>query len=124
MGQMTLTDAVKLGTANRKQARHVVFDVDRNTTCFLGAALEGLGVDVTQNLKAPMLDLETKYPWLNKTPEPCPACGVQLRSLLTLGMHLNDSHERDRVIIALYLEARKGAPEPWEKLPVLQNQSF
>lgn len=111
---MTLVEVTILGSLRRPQGFHKLYDAEKDSTCFAGAVLDGLGISLTDHhpnraVAVAATYIRAIYPWMTqKYVSVCPECDgmkIQLKfSPLELGYHLNDRHRWDRVRIARYLQ--------------------
>ena len=112
---MLLSDAIRIGCAFNKQGFHAL-KLEDGSTCALGAALEGLGINlgrkrvsIDYTITGELIPLSTALPsYVNDFTKvlECPHCVKpnKMYSVRNTVMHLNDTHGVSREDIADFVE--------------------
>ena len=107
---MTLADAIRKGAMQREQGVGKLYDADRNLSCALGAAAEGMFGPLEQQVDVYIADaLRREFPALHcYLPSgrcvQCPDCKETSWLWDVVGRHLNDAHAWTRERIADWLD--------------------
>lgn len=117
---MKLSEAIRLGAMNRRQAFKAYFCRSENTTCAIGAAIDAMGRlgNEWTCLSAVAEDL---FPILVGHYVDCPVTG-NTRSVFLLITELNDIHRWTREQIADWVESIEGDYEIQKEQPSVQTR--